>query len=140
MSGENVELVRRTLKTFQLGLAGDDPTIGFGTERVADDLEWVMPSDQLGFRPVYRGRDEFLEFWSTWTEDFAEFSIAVERIVDAGDGRVVALMRQRATGKESHVPVDLDTGVVYEVEGGRVVRAQVFLDQAEALKATGINE
>jgi hypothetical protein len=38
-----------------------------------------------------------------WTEQFDDFSLQVERLIDAGDDRVVALIRQSATGKESGV-------------------------------------
>ena len=40
-----------------------------------------------------------------WTEQFDDYSFQVERLIDAGRDRVVALVRQAGTGKESGVPV-----------------------------------
>ena len=76
----------------------------------------------------------------TWTEDFEDFSIELERVIDAGDDRVVGLFRQTATGKGSGAPVELHTGLVYELEDGRIIRMRNFLDPAEALEAAGLQE
>jgi ketosteroid isomerase-like protein len=119
-------------------LAGGDPSGGFDSEFVAPDAEWIMPT-QAGFRPVYRGRDGFIEFMRTWTEDF-DFSIGLERVIDVGGNRVVGVFHQRAIGKASGVPVELHTGLVYELEDGRIIRMRNFLDPAEALEAAGVSE
>jgi hypothetical protein len=61
-----------------------------------------------------------------WTEDFEGWSIEFERLIDAPDNRVVALVHQWATGKGSGVPVELHFGQVYEVEDGRVIRIRNY--------------
>jgi hypothetical protein len=53
-----------------------------------------------------------------WTEDFEGWSVRVERWIDAGDDRVVALTHQSGTGKGSGVPVELNLGVVSELKDG----------------------
>ena len=50
-------------------------------------------------RTVWVGREEFVEFMSTWTEEFEGWSIQVERLIDAGEDGVVALTHQSGTGK-----------------------------------------
>ena len=54
----------------------------------------------------YRGRDGFVEFWSTWTEDFEGWSVELERLVDGSNEQVVALFHQTATGRGSGTPVE----------------------------------
>ena len=50
-------------------------------------------------RTVWVGREEFVEFMSTWTEEFEGWSIQVERLIDADEDGVVALTRESKTGK-----------------------------------------
>jgi hypothetical protein len=69
------------------------------------DAEW-MPVPGFAGPAVYRGREGFVEFMRTWTEDFEDWSIRLERLIDAGNDRVVALLHQWATGKGSGVPVE----------------------------------
>jgi ketosteroid isomerase-like protein len=139
MSEENVEIVRRLWEEFQAGLERGDPGAWFDPEAVADDFEWIV-STPLDGRSVWRGREGFVEFMLTWTEQFDDWSIRVERWIDAGKDRVVALTRQTATGKGSGVPVELNLGQVWEFEAGRVARAWGYLDHKEALEAAGMSE
>jgi ketosteroid isomerase-like protein len=140
MSQENVEIVRRADEAFQAALARGDPGGGFDSEFLAPDAEWILPPEVPGFRPVYRGRDGFIEFMRTWTEDFEEWSSRIERLIDAGGNRVVGVFHQRAIGKASSVRVEWHTGLVYELEDGRIIRMRNYIDPAEALEAAGLSE
>ncbi len=105
---------------------------------VSPDHEWILPGDAPGMRPVYEGREEWLEFMQTWTEDF-DWWIEIERIEDVGDGRVLVNTHQRAEGKASGVPVELHMGAVWSVEGDQVVEEN-FFDPAEASAAAGLSD
>jgi ketosteroid isomerase-like protein len=139
MSQENVEIVRRVFEEFQAGMERGDPGAGFDTEAVADDSEFITAVPIEG-RSVWRGRDGFVEFMRAWTEDFDDYSTRVERLIDAGDDRVVALTRLTATGKASGVPVELNLGVVCDLEDGRIARVRNYLSHAEAIEAVGLRE
>jgi ketosteroid isomerase-like protein len=139
MSEENVEICRRSFEEFQAGLARGDPGAVFDSEAFAADAEWMPPPGFPG-PAVYRGRAGFVEFIGTWTEDFEDWSVRLERLIDAGDDRVVGLFHHTATGRGSGVPVELHQGLVYELEGGRVIRCRNYLDHAEALEAAGLRE
>jgi ketosteroid isomerase-like protein len=140
MSQENVEIVRRGFEAFQAGLAAGNPAAAMDAGFTAPDAEWIMPPNTPGFRQVYKGRDEFLDFMSTWTEDFDDYSVELERLIDAGDDRVVGLFRQRGIGKGSGAPVEFHSGLVYELQDGQVVRMRNYLDPKEALEAAGLRE
>ena len=122
-------------------MARGDPGGFFDSEALAPDAEWIPPPQHSpGMRSVYRGREEFVEFIRTWTEDFEGWSVRLEQLIDAGDDRVVGLFHHRARGKRSEVPVELHMALVYQVEEGRVTRIWNFLDPAEAFAAVGLAE
>ena len=139
MSEENVELVRRILERVLAAIERGDPGAYFDPAIIAVDAEWVLAQAFEG-RTVWTGPEEFVEFVRTWTEQFADWTFQVERLIDAGDGRVVALLHQSATGRESGVPVQWDMGQVHELEEERLVRVTNYLSHAEALEAAGLTE
>jgi ketosteroid isomerase-like protein len=139
MSQENVEIARRCFDDFQTGIARGEPDAAFDSGLLAADLEWVLTSaDVPGLKEIYRGRDGFQEFIRSWTEHF-DWSIELEKIVDASDDRIVAVTVQRATGKASQAPVELRMGSVWEFQDGLVIRIRNFFDPADALEAAGLS-
>jgi ketosteroid isomerase-like protein len=140
VSREEVEIARRVFEEFQAAMERGDPGAWFDSVAIADDCEWIIPPPGLDGRSVWRGREEFVEFVRTWIEDFEDWSIRVERWIDAGDDRVVAITRQTATGKGSRVPVEMNLSQVVELEGGRVARVRNYLSHVEALEAAGLRE
>jgi ketosteroid isomerase-like protein len=137
MSEENVEIVRRLYEEWYAGLERGDPGAPFDSGVLADDYEWIVP-EPLDGRTVWRGREEFVEFFRTWTEEFEGWSVRVEQLIDAGDDRVVALTLQSATGKGSGAPVELHLGQVQELKDGRLIRTRNYFTHAEALEAAGL--
>jgi ketosteroid isomerase-like protein len=138
MSQENVEIMRRVFEEFQAGIERGDLADRL-EETVADDSEFITAVPLEG-RSVWRGREGFAEFMRAWTENFEDWSIRLERLIDAGDDRVVGLTHQSATGKASGAPVELNLGTVAELKDGRVVRMRNYLTYAEALEAAGLRE
>ena len=138
MSQENVEVVRQLFGGFQAAVERGDPGAWIA-DTVPDDYEWIVPGEFAG-KSVWRGREEFGEFVRIWTEDFEDWSIRVERLIDAGDDRVVALALQSGTGKHSGVPVEMNLGQIYELKEGRMVRVTNYFSHAEALEAAGLSE
>ena len=139
MSEQSLDVVRRVFAEFQAGLSTGNPAAAYDAGMVAADAEWVLPTEAPGLLPSYKGRDGFLDFIRTWTEDF-DWAIELDRMVDAGDGRVVVITRQRATGRGSGVPVELHTGGLWTVKKGQVTRMETYFDTAEAFAAAGISE
>jgi SnoaL-like domain len=84
MSRENVEVVRRVFGEWWAGLERGDPGAVFDTEAeaVADDFEWIVPEPGFEGRSVWRGRQGFVEFVRTWTEEFEDWSIRLERFIE----------------------------------------------------------
>jgi ketosteroid isomerase-like protein len=140
ISQENVEIVRRVYEAWWAGLDRGDPGAAFDTEPIADDFEFTLEGFEFEGRSVWRGRDEYVEWFRTWTGEFEDWSLQLERLIDAGHDRVVALTHQSGTGKGSGVPVELNLGAVFELNDGLVVRMRTYLSQAEPLEAAGLSE
>jgi ketosteroid isomerase-like protein len=140
MSEENVEIVRRVYEAWWAGLERDDPGAVFGTGLATDDFEFALEGFQFEGRSVWRGREGYVEWFRTWTREFEDWSLRLERLIDAGHYRVVAFTHQSATGKESGAPVELNLGTVFELKHGRVVRMRTYLTHAKALEAAGLSE
>jgi ketosteroid isomerase-like protein len=147
MSQENVGVVRRAFELSQEGLRRGDPGAAFDQcvreGIVASNFEW-----RAGFRGGVgvagmgdvAGREGYLELLTTWTEDFDDYEQETEAIIDADNDRVVAITRNRGTGKGSGAPVELRTAQVFTLEAGRIVRVDVFLKPEAALEAAGLSE
>jgi ketosteroid isomerase-like protein len=74
-----------------------------------------------------------------WTENFDEYRLDLEKVIDAGD-RVVALVYQRARIKRSGDLIEQQIGYDWEVRDGKGVRVQVYFSWDEALEAVGLSE
>jgi ketosteroid isomerase-like protein len=149
MAAENVEIVRRTTDAMQAALERYDFHADLDVEAIAvefdaesltaPDVE-LIPDPAVPDAGTYRGITGMVEFMRTWTENFEEWSNEYERFLDAPDDRVVALARQRGTGRGSGLPIELHYGMVFELKDRRVVRVRLFMDPAEAFKAAGLPE
>ena len=129
MSQENVELVRRGIESVEAFWALLD-------EDVVWDLGRDPPPDIHG---VYVGRDSVIEasrrYWGTWDE----YSLDADELIDAGSS-VVVVVHERGRGRGSGAPFDRRWAQVWTFREGRIVRWELFVDKAEALKAAGLSE
>jgi ketosteroid isomerase-like protein len=89
---------------------------------------------------VFRGRQGIRDYYAWLDDAFEDFRSEVEEIIDAGEDRVVALLRFSARGKASGVPLDQRIGMVVSLRGERIARADSYFSPAEALEAAGIQE
>ncbi|HEX6584024.1 MAG TPA: nuclear transport factor 2 family protein [Thermoleophilaceae bacterium] len=126
MSEQNVELVRRLYDLWDRRESARD--------LIAEDLEYVNPS--YAVEPgTLKGRKSLTLVRDT----YEDFSIRVERFIDAGDD-VVVLARYTASGRGSGVPLEGEHGYVWTVRDGQAVRFQWFQSHREALDAAGLSD
>ena len=74
-----------------------------------------------------------------WTGAWEDYCVEVEALADFGDD-VLATTRHRGRGKGSGAEVEQTIFQLWTVHDGRVVRARMFYDEAEALEAVGLRE
>jgi ketosteroid isomerase-like protein len=134
MSQESVEIVRRWWAGFN-----DDgmPPLSLCDEQI----EIRMPPD-FPVRGVFQGH-EGVRRWREQVFDVAENArVEPEKILEVhGDGETV-LMLLRATGTAGYSEIDLELewAAIWTIRDGKVLRAQGYLDRAEALEAAGLRE
>ena len=125
MSRANVELVRRIHDAWDR----DDSVREF----LAEDMEYVNPS--YAVEPGTRvGRKAF----GSVRETYPDFTLHVDRYVDAGGEDVVVLGRYTASGGMSGVPLEGEHGYVWTFRDGLAVRFQWYQSHREALEAAGV--
>jgi ketosteroid isomerase-like protein len=138
MSEENVELVRRSFEVFNR----DGIEALFSEGIFSSDV--LMDGSGSGIPGVgaYRGRDQVITFFEEdWfgAFPFADWEIVVGDLIDHGD-RVVCMSRQRGRGSSSGAEAELEVANVHTVQGGQIVRVEVYRDREQALEAAGLSE
>jgi len=134
VSQENVEIVRRV---YESSLRSDWDSM---SELIDPDFEFRGTLGGLEEGRIARGEQQFREVFEKEDLDaWEERRFEPEDFIDAGDC-VVVLQREYRRGRASGVELELDTAVVFEVRGGRVVRIQGYMDRAAALEAMGLSE
>jgi ketosteroid isomerase-like protein len=131
MSEENVEAVRAR---FEEMARGDFSWF----EEFPDDAVFVT-SPELPDAGTYRGR-EASRWTMQWVESFEGHTIEATEIIDAGGDKVMAGILQRGRPHGSDTPVEGRWWVVITLREGRVARAEVFPERADALEAAGLRE
>jgi ketosteroid isomerase-like protein len=106
-------------------------------ELMSDDL---VSRRRVGLdHTTYHGPEGFLEQAMEWSEGFAEWSVAAEEFIDAGD-QVVVRNHHTARGEASGVPIEMDFWFVTTISQGKVVQVDMFVNEREALEAAGLLE
>jgi ketosteroid isomerase-like protein len=132
MSQANVEMVRAGFDAF---IRGDMPAMLDG---FSEDVVVSGRPDQPDMRE-YHGHEGLMEWLTDWLDVWEDYSIAIERVRDAGDA-VIVVTRERGQGAGSGVPIDDEVTFVFTVEQAKVVRWQMFHTEPEALAALGLEE
>jgi ketosteroid isomerase-like protein len=127
LSEEDLDIVRLTIEAFNR--EGVEAAI----EYLDPGVDWVAPREWLEER-VYEGHDGIRRIASQWSENFDEYRIDVEELIDMGP-RVLALVFLRGRIKEGGDPIEQRTGYVWEVRGGKGVRVEVYFSWEEARRA-----
>jgi ketosteroid isomerase-like protein len=90
------------------------------------------PGPHYGLEAANAYMRRFLVDWEDWRIEATDFR-------EAGDTVLVHVLRS-GIGKGSGAPVEDRAVHVWTFQGGRVIRLQVFQEEAEALEAAGLKE
>jgi ketosteroid isomerase-like protein len=133
MSEENVEIVRKSVDAVNRG--DIEEVLAF----IDADAEYHSAIIGGAEGNLYRGHDGFRKWFAESTASFEQLDTELTEF-RAVDDRVIAFGRIYARGRESGVELDSETGWVFTVRGGKIVKAEGFLSRAEALEAAGMSE
>jgi ketosteroid isomerase-like protein len=134
VSQANVDVVRRIYDAA----ARRDDVIPF--ELYAEDIVWDVSNSRrvaLAMKPVYHGHEGVRQYWRETTSVFGAIDFEVEELIDAGE-QLLAVIRERAVGRASGVPVETTHTAVLTLSGGRVIQVQMFDDPQQAREAAGL--
>ena len=102
-------------------------------------VEWRNPSDSP-IAGVFRGHDGVREWFRLLGEAFGEVHFHPEALIEAPDGRVLAICAARLRGRESGVLVEIPFAHVIEMREGKVVAFQMYPQVADARAAVGLSD
>ena|SRR5690242_15826169 len=132
MSQENVEVVQAVFDVFNR--EGIEAALGY----FDPEVEWLGPPEWLEDH-LYKGHDGMRRIASVWGENFDEYRLDLERLIDAGDD-VVVLVYQRGRIKGSGDIIEQPIGYEWRIRKGKTVRVQVHFSWEAALEAAGLSE
>jgi len=133
MSQENVEVVRAMWAAYARG------DFEASLEAYTEDTVW----DDTRYRPdgaVHLGRDALVDLVRSWRGAWENYEVEAEQLLDAGDDRVVVLLRETGRGKRGGVELTNRWGQVTTVRDGKIAHTLVYRVPEEALKAVGLSE
>lgn len=84
---------------------------------------------------VFRGRHGVRDYFDTLDEVFDDMRIEIEEITDAGEDRIVVVVRVTGRGKGSGANVEQRNGQVWRFVGRRIVRIDSYLNPTDAFDA-----
>jgi ketosteroid isomerase-like protein len=106
-----------------------------------EQIEIRNPPD-FPVRGPFQGHDG-VRRWREQVFEIAEDArVEPEEIVDVHDDGEIVLMLLRATGTASYTGMKLDYewAAIWTIRDGKLLRAQGYLDRADALEAAGLLE
>ena len=132
MSQEKVELVRRYYSAWNEG--GIDAARAFWS----DEIEWHDAPD-MPDSGVYRGAESVAAHFRDLSGVLGEMEVSIDSLAPSGD-EVLVRLRVHLDAQRGGLLLD---GPIYEtvrIDGGRVSRIRLFLDEESAQAATGLAE
>jgi ketosteroid isomerase-like protein len=137
MSQQNVEIVRRILAANRSGPPEETREVVLSL--VSPETEFrsrvmeVEGGEYFGHEGVRRYFDDLADAFRSWRNE-------AEGIAEVSPDGVLVENVFHGVGKESGTAVELRSGVLFIVRGGRVVRCLSYSTRDEALKAAGLSE
>jgi ketosteroid isomerase-like protein len=129
MSEANVAAVRGMWEAF---LRNDFET---ALAAFAPDVEW--DGTNLPDGKISRGLDAVVDHATRWAEMWESWEVELEDVIDAGQDRVIASIRERGRSKAG-LDVNERHSELYVMRDGRIVYRKGFSDPDEALVEVGL--
>lgn len=106
----------------------------------AQDVELVVHPDAFLEGGTFKGRHAVGQWFANWLTTFEPgYHFDIEEARDLGDV-VLLVASHHGRGRTSGVQVHGQTGYLYGLRDGKVVRVELYPSRAEALEAAGLRE
>ena len=131
MAQQDVDQVRRAMEHW----------LRTGDALWADlDPDFEVVDHDIPDAGTYRGQDGFRQWMADFEAAWESFTVEPQEYIDAGDGKVVVLLRLLATGRGSGVSLERLDATVWTVRDGKSLRLDYYNNPAAALRAVGLRE
>jgi ketosteroid isomerase-like protein len=138
---QNAAAIRQAVDARNAFMRGELPTQAYA-EGLDPQIEALWPDRQtLPDIPQHlRGLAEFIAHSEQYRDGWIDQVYELLELIEAPDGRVVALLRQSARGRHSGVPVVFHYFALYTIRAGKVLKIEYFSHRADARQAAGLGE
>jgi ketosteroid isomerase-like protein len=133
MSHEAVELVRDQFE------ATNERDFERAMSFYADEVVLVVHPDAFVQAGTFEGREAVGAWFGDWFRTFEPgYRFEIDEARDLGDDVVFLAVTHRGRGRASGVEVGGNTGYLYTVRDGEIVRAELYRSPSAALEAAGV--
>lgn len=106
-------------------------------EICTEDVEWVEDPKRADAR-THRGREDVVDSWRRWLEQWEEYGFEPERLIDCGS-EVLVVATEQGRGATSGASVEARIYALLRIREGRIARYREFSDEQAARGAAGLN-
>jgi ketosteroid isomerase-like protein len=129
----NLELVRLAFETY----AREGPEAAVGL--LDPEVEVFSPSPMAN-PGLFHGIEGYLQWTGAWFDAWEDFEIFPEQVEAVGEDCVIAVCRQRGTGRASRIAVEQTMVYMWEFRRGRVTRFHLYATREDAIEAAHSGE
>jgi ketosteroid isomerase-like protein len=134
VGSDNEDLVRRAFTAA----TASPPDVATLLEVYTDDH--LLTTDWgAGDGRSYIGFEGYRQALADTDEAIAGLGNEVLDVVDAGEDRVIAVLRSSGRGRVSGLSVDREAAAVVTVRGGRIAATRYYTQPEEAFEAVGLD-
>jgi ketosteroid isomerase-like protein len=105
-------------------------------EFIDPEIEWIEPTEMPG-SATYHGRDGVRKSMTKFVGAWTDYSVDHPELIEAGD-RLLVHAHMKGKGRTSGAPAELHQWQVYTFRDGKVIRAEMYLDEEEARRVVGL--
>jgi ketosteroid isomerase-like protein len=134
MTEKNVALIQQAYAAWNR--AGLDAF----SEYWAEDARWQSIPGAPDDRGPMRGWSHVRAYLEDWLETFDDFRVEPVELIDAGAGRVVAVLRYSGHIRHSDMEVPGLLAALFVVRHGRIVDGGEYETRAQALEAATLSD
>ena len=131
-----------------MGTDGEEAARGFAEAITSGDREAAVAvchpeiefSSVLGISGrAYLGHDGIRQYFDDVESAWEDWTVEVERVVEAADGRVVIVMTMHARGRGSGASLAARTAHIWTLRDGRLLRNEPYREPEQALRDLGLS-
>ena len=139
---QNADTIRQAVDDFNAFMRGELSVEAYA-ERFDPQIEVLWPDRQTllpDFPQHLQGTAEFIALLEQVRDGWIDRVQELLEVIEVPDGRVVALARQSARGRQSGVPIVTHFFALWTIRDGKTRKIEFFRHRADALQAAGLDE